>query len=183
MNVPRNANQGFTLIEMLAAISLFVTVGAMVVAVAFISLRGSKKTDMQAILRENGDFALSQMVRNIRYAKSLSDPPSCVGGVTQSSISITSILDNGQTTYSCPNTPPYNSGTGITSNSASLVNTNAVNITACSFTCMQQSASEPPTITVQFTVQSVLPNNFIENNGSIHFQSSVSMRNFSTFNY
>ena len=179
LNSQLSTPQGFTLIELLSALSVFIVIGTMIVVILFISLQGSRKSEVQAVLRQNGDFALSQMVRNIRYAKSLDDPVSCVTPVTQSSVTITSLLDGGQTVYSCL----LGSTSDIASNSASLVNTGVVQVSSCSFTCSQQSVNAPPTITIQFILQSASGNNLIENTGSIPFQSSVSMRNYATYSY
>ncbi len=163
--------KGYTLIELLTVIGILSVIGVIVVTVITISLRGSQKSDKLEIVRQGGDTALSQMVRSIRYAKTLNAPASCVPATNVSSITITSLQDNGQTTYSC------SSGT-IASNSASLLDTNAVIVNACSFTCSQQRVSDPPTIQIQFSLSAKNESSFSETKATIPFQTSVTLRNY-----
>jgi hypothetical protein len=136
-------------------------------------MRGSNKSESVSIVKQNGTFALSQMVKQIRYAKSLDNPASCVPSTNSPTLTITSLADNGQTTYSCPT----NLSSPITSNSAALIDASAVSVTYCSFTCSQNSISEPPRVSIQFTLTSQNTNGLAETKSSIPFQSSVIMRN------
>jgi prepilin-type N-terminal cleavage/methylation domain-containing protein len=163
--------KGFTLLELLTVIGVLGVIGSIVVSVVFISLRGSKKSDLVEIMRQNGDTAMTQMVKQIRFARSLDTPASCIPTTNTSSITITSIESNTQTTYAC-------SATAISSNSASLIDSNAVSVTNCSFSCSQQTVNDPPTITIQFTLLPKVQGTLAENNASIPFQSSVTLRNY-----
>lgn len=165
--------QGFTLIELLVVMSIFVIVGGLIISILFVTFRGSNKSESMSIVKQNGTFALSQMVKQIRYAKALSSPATCVPSATAPAITITSINDDGQTTFSCPN----NLTSPLTSNSAALVDANAVAVTYCSFTCSQGNLSEPPRVTIQFTLTSQNNGGLAEAQSSIPFQSSVIMRN------
>ncbi len=165
---------GFTLIEVLVVMGVFVTVSGIILSILFVSLRGSRKSDLIVSVRQNGDVAMSQMVRMIRYAKSLDSPTSCVPSVVYlNSITITSADDN-QTVFSCP----VSSGTGISSNSASLIDVNAVAVSSCSFSCTQASLSDPPSITINFILSALGGGNLVEGQTSIPFQTSVTMRNY-----
>lgn len=163
--------RGFTLVELLTVIGILSVIGSIVVSVVFISLSGAKKSDTVEILRQNGDNTLSQMVKSIRYAKSLDSPASCVVPTSTSSITVTSLESNAQTTYSC-------SGTTIASNGASLLNTNVVTTQSCRFTCSQTSLQTPPTITIDFTLIPVGAGNLVETKATVPFQSSVTLRNY-----
>ncbi|MGH7204156.1 MAG: prepilin-type N-terminal cleavage/methylation domain-containing protein [Candidatus Levyibacteriota bacterium] len=164
-------SQGFTLIELLTVLTILGVIGIIVVAIVTMTLRGSKKSDMLENARQNGDNALSQVVKGIRYADSINDPTSCVSTTTVSSITVTSLSDNAQTTFACANNT-------ISSNSASLIDTSTLSVTNCSFVCSQSSSAVPPTITIQYTLSPKTTNNLVENNFSVPFQSSVTMRNF-----
>jgi len=164
--------KGFTLIELLVVAGVFVSVSTIILSIFVISLRGSRKSELLLTMKQNGNFAMSQMVKQIRYAKSIDTPASCVPSVSQSSITITS-LDNGQTTFSCQVSPST-----LASNSAALMDTNQVKVTACSFVCSQPTAVEPPTITISFTLLPKNVSTLSENTGSIPFTTSVTMRNF-----
>jgi len=164
--------QGFTLIELLIAIGVMVTVSTIALTILTVILRSSEKANLMLQLKQNGNAALSQMVDAIRYAKSLDSPASCMPSVTLTppSLTITSLQDNGQTTYAC-------SANTISSNSASLIDTNAFTVSSCSFVCSQSSADTPPTITIQFTLQTKTQNNFVETTASLPFESAVTLRN------
>ena len=164
-------SKGFTLMELLTVISILSVIGVICVSIITITFRTTKKTDLLNYARQNGDTALSEMVRSIRFAASLNAPATCNPTTTVSSISITSLLDNGQTTYSCGN------GT-IASNSASLVDTNSLQVTSCSFTCSQPSTTVPPIITIQYALSPKTTGNFAETNFTLPFQSSVTLRNY-----
>ena len=170
-----SSQRGYTLTEILVSLSVFAIVSGIVLTILVISFRGTKKTETITNIKQNGNSALNQMVKAIRFAKSLDDPVSCNPTVTTSSITFTSLSDAGQTTLSCPS----GLSTGITSNSASLVDTTSVTVpkAKCSFTCSQQGPGTPPAITISFTLDSVDSNNFVETTGSIPFQTTVSMWN------
>lgn len=169
----KKLKNGFTLVELLVVITILVTVGGIVVTLLYISLRGNNKSETVTSVKQNGTFALSQMVKSIRYAKSLTSPASCTPTATTTSVSFITYPDNGQITYSCPT----GGNLAISSNSASLIDTNAVEVTACSFVCTQTSPSDSPRLTIQFTLQSRGANALTETQSTIPFQSSVIMRN------
>ena len=162
--------KGFTLIELLTVISILSVIGIISVSIITITLRTTKKTDLLNFARQNGDNALSQMVKSILFAASLNTPATCVPIATVSAITITSLADQQQTTYSCAN------GT-ISSNSASLFNTSSLQVSSCSFVCSQPSTSVSPIITIQYVLSPKVAGSFAETNFTLPFQSSVTLRN------
>jgi prepilin-type N-terminal cleavage/methylation domain-containing protein len=164
--------KGYTLLELLTVIGILSVIGGIVVSIVFISLRGAKKSDLVEGLRQNGDTAMTQMIKQIRYAKSLNTPASCVPSSNTSSITITSLDTNTQTTFAC-------SATTISSNSASLMDTNTISVSACSFTCTQQTLNDPPSINIKFTLSPKTAGALAETKATIPFQSSVTLRNYS----
>ncbi|HZE86945.1 MAG TPA: type II secretion system protein [Methylomirabilota bacterium] len=174
MKIHFRKQKGFSLIELLVSMAVFASVTTVIITVLFVSFRAGKKSDVLISLKQNGDATLAQMVKSIRYAKSLDAPAACTTPVTQASITITSISDAKQTIFSCP----AGASTSITSNSASLIDTNAVSVSGCSFTCSQATTNDPPTITIQFTLGAKNTTSFVETTGSIPFQTSVTLRNY-----
>src|SRR5574342_174683 len=73
--------KGFTLIELLVAIGLFGALATLIISVLFVSFRTSKKSDTIIALRQSGNSALLQMVNNIKFARSLDVPATCVPDV------------------------------------------------------------------------------------------------------
>lgn len=164
---------GFTLVELLVAFGIFSILGTITISILFTTLRSGKKSDVLIVLKQNGNTAMSQIVRNIRYAKSLDSPSTCTSTVNTTSISITSSADDGRTTYSCTG-GRYPS---IASNGASLIDQNNIRVTDCSFTCSQATLNDPPTISLVFKLNARSPAGIIESSGSIPFQTSVTLRN------
>ncbi|HSX08905.1 MAG TPA: prepilin-type N-terminal cleavage/methylation domain-containing protein [Candidatus Saccharimonadales bacterium] len=167
----KSSRSGFTLIELVTVIGVLGVVGVISVSILTITLRGTKKADLLNYARQNGDVALTQMVKNIRYAASLDAPATCVPTTSSSSITITSLSDHKQTIYSCASNT-------ISSNSASLIDTNSLQATSCTFTCAQSSTIVPPIITIQFTLSPKTAGSLAETTFSLPFQSSVTLRNY-----
>lgn len=63
--------KGFSLIELLVVIALFSIIGVIVAQSSITTFRGAKKTDSDAKLRENIDYAMSIMERHLRSAVSV----------------------------------------------------------------------------------------------------------------
>ena len=61
--------KGYTLIELLAVIMVITTVGGLIAGIIVLSLRGSNRSTNVNGIRQNGNFALSQMSKMITYAK------------------------------------------------------------------------------------------------------------------
>lgn len=198
---------GYTLVELLAVIVIMVVVGSIVATIIVNSLRGTSKTNVLNSVRQNGNYTILQMSKMIAYAQyfngvstdgttyttnctglsatpSPSPSPSSTPLPTPTptptpykSIKITS-FDGGITVFSCngsADTPPNT----IASNSASLIDTSAVSLVAnsCYFTCTQNGFGLPPTIGINFTLSQAKTSGFAEQNASIPFVTSITMRN------
>lgn len=163
--------KAYTLVELLAVIGILSVITTIVVSVIFISLTGSKKTETLEVIRQNGDLTLSQMIKSIRFAKSLDVPANCNPSVRVSSVTVTPITDDSQITYSCM-------GDTIASNGASLL-PSSVKTQSCSFVCSQNTISEAPTLTIRFTLVPSAGGVFAETKAQLPFQSSVTLRNYS----
>lgn len=176
-----NSKKGFTLIELLAVMIVLIAVSSIIGAILFSSLRGTNKTNTLTAVRQNGNNAISQMVKMLRGAKRLDSPASCSVPLsptpipTYSFVTFTS-FDDGQTTFSC------DSGT-ISSNAASLLDLTGVSLVSCSFTCTQEGILDFPTVGINFSLREYAPSGitlFSEKTASataIPFQTSVSLRN------
>jgi prepilin-type N-terminal cleavage/methylation domain-containing protein len=166
--------RGFTLIELLISVGLFTAVSTIIMSILFTSIRANRKSEVIVNVKQIGNNAMTQMVNGIRFARSLDDPIDCTTTVIKDAITVTGI-DYGQTDYSCPAV----SGDTISSNSASLVDSNVVAVSECSFSCSQASLSDAPTITIQFILNPVSQTELTETTGYVPFKTSVTLRNFS----
>jgi type II secretory pathway pseudopilin PulG len=164
---------GFTLVELLVVSGIFIIITTTIVSILFIILRGTKKSDSIIIVRQNGEQAMAQMVRIMRFAKSLDDPCPLTD---PKSVTITA-ADLAQTvyTFTCPSAPAPTPNF-IDLNSTKLTNDATVVVDNCSFVCTQQSGSSP-TIGISFTLSKKNLSGLPEENSTIPFKSSVTLRN------
>src|SRR3989344_7547432 len=65
----RRSQKGFTLVELLSSIIVLVAVGSIISGIITASLRGTNKTTTIENIRQNGNYALAQMSKNIEYAQ------------------------------------------------------------------------------------------------------------------
>jgi type II secretory pathway pseudopilin PulG len=65
-------NKGFSIIEVLVAAGVFAILGILSTSAILISLKGSKKSESQLKVRDNLNYVLGIMERQIRNAKSIS---------------------------------------------------------------------------------------------------------------
>ncbi len=69
-NFQFSIKKGFTLIELLVVILVIFSVGVLISSVLFSALRGANKTNTIDTVRRNGNSAITQMSRMIRYSQS-----------------------------------------------------------------------------------------------------------------
>ena len=62
-------NKGFSLIEMLIVLTIFTVIAILATQSIFLTLRGTRKTENMIKVRENVDYALGVMERNLRNAE------------------------------------------------------------------------------------------------------------------
>ena len=170
------SENGFTLIEMLSVMVIFVVIGSILLTILVTSLRTSHKTDTLTLVRENGNYVLTQMAKTIRDSRGLISPFPCVPSVTVDTISVLT-PDQDVVTFACT-TPPNPTPATISSNSASLLDTGNVTMTDCSFTCTQRTSSDLPIIQINFSLKQQSTSTAAENTTTIiPFQTSIVMRN------
>lgn len=169
--------RGFTLVELLVSSAIVVSISTIVVSILFIAFRVNQRTGITLTVKNNGNSALSQMATSIKYAKNLNNPAECVTAANRQprqQIAFTSAFDNGQTILSCQT----GAASTIASNGAALINTTAVTVQSCSFTCIQTTVNDPPTITIRFSLTSKNYVGTTETQTILPFQTAATMRNY-----
>lgn len=172
---------GFTLIEILVVISVFILLTAIILSILITILRTTKKSDSVILVRQNGEHAMTRLIRELRFAKSLDNPstaggaaPACSDtGINVQEIQITG-TDLSQTNFTCPTN--FNYPNFIALNGTALTNTNTIVVKSCSFNCSQLS-NGPPNIKISFSLSKINSEGLMENNTTIPFQASVTLRN------
>ncbi|OGH11415.1 MAG: hypothetical protein A3B38_01135 [Candidatus Levybacteria bacterium RIFCSPLOWO2_01_FULL_36_13] len=190
-------SKGYTLVELLAVIIILVSVGGIIIAIVTTSLRGGNRSINVNEVRQEGNFAITQMSRMIKYAKSFdgvsadgsanSYTTSCLpititptpAPVKYKYLKITS-FEGGVITFSCKDGASDITNL-LSSNSANLINTSKVSLVedSCYFSCNQDNSILSPIIDIHFDLTpytSVTPV-FVENTLTIPFQTSVVFRN------
>jgi prepilin-type N-terminal cleavage/methylation domain-containing protein len=175
MKILYKKSSGFTLVEFLIVVAILGVIGTLVLSVLFTTFRVTRKADGLVELRQTGDAVASQVIRNIRYATELEFPNSCVGNINTSYITIVESESSQRVTYSCDSS--INGGI-ITSNGDALIDENRFNISDCSFSCIQSTVNEPPTIGITFKLHLLHNTNLSENQASVPFSTSVTLRNY-----
>ena len=132
----KKTEKGVSLIELLVVIAIFSFIAILATRGIFLSLRGSKKSESVALVRENLDYSFAVMERNLRNAES----------ATCASATRVDYEDKfGNLVYfSCED---VGSDGYISSASARLTSYN-VEITACQITCVAAISGVPPSVSI-----------------------------------
>ncbi len=178
---------GFTLIELVVVIAVLVTIGSIAIGTITFSLRGTNKTNTIENIRQNGNYAISQIAKTIEYAQSF-DGLSSDGTTYTTSCPITQPTPTPSTSNyshiriksSDSNPIVYHcTGNTITQNGTSFIDTDTIVVSDCSFTCTVSGTSDVPVIGITFTLSPVGASELVEkSNPPIKFETSVTVRNY-----
>jgi prepilin-type N-terminal cleavage/methylation domain-containing protein len=137
-------DSGMSLLEVLVVVAIFAILGILVTRAVILTLQGSQKSDSLVKVRENLDYSLSIIERQIRSANSITPCPNpdstIINYLDQSgNASSFSCVTNGTDSY-------------IASGSARLTSNN-VGITSCSIACTVSGGINPPLVTIDLTLK------------------------------
>lgn len=183
INITKSLQRGFTLIEILTSITVLVAVGAIMTGVISSVLRGANKTSNIEVIRENGNYAISQISKNIQFAKvfdgfstdNTSYVTSCVNPTNPTEYEYVKVTlhDDSQVMYRCESNGRF------TTNGTSVVNTASVSFSSCSITCTQKKSSDVPIVGINFELEPLNSSVLVENSTPpIPFETSVTVRNY-----
>ena len=166
----KKTNQkGFSLIEMMVVITIFAVIGIIVTSSVILTIAGAKKSESIIKARENLDYALNVIERNIRNANSI------VGCSGDSSYAI-KYLDQNNTSasFSCIGMGGVDSYIASGSSNLRLTST-TVKIVGCNFSCVT-STSSPPLVIIDLSVQNAGSSGIQSSNVSASTQ--IYLRNY-----
>lgn len=194
-NSLRNKECGFTIIELLVVLVVVLTIGGVIGSIFFVSLRSSRKSNQIATVRQNGNAAITQLARKIRYAEKFVGvrngaapftttnvcfvPGSSSPPVTEfDSLQVSDTDAAGvevPTTIFCPKNTTGNQAISI--DATPITDTNISKVRDCVISCVQ-----PPngvtTIKISFDMVDSQDVDVFENDVKpIRFETSVTMRN------
>lgn len=177
---------GFSLIELLVATSIIITAMTIVLGIIISSFRISSKSATQDVLRQNGNYALSQMSRTIQFTDgfvgvsseadatnfvSCIDPPGQISNINVSYNKLPHV-------FSCKdNTAPNN---GIFDNGNPMIDSSKIKVEAgsCNITCLQLNDSAAPVIGISFRLIYGGSSSTFEKNSTQQFSTRIKVRNF-----
>ena len=164
-------NSGISLLEILVVVSVFAVLGILITRSIITTLSGSRKSESIVKVRENLNYALGVMERQLRNADSIVD---CSGTLIE-------YLDQNTNpaSFSCINTNPESDGyvenSGyVASGSARLTSTN-VEVTSCGFICIDNPGI-PYSIAINLGAKDASAS--AEQNTSVTASIQVSLRNY-----
>ena len=132
--------EGISLLEILVVVTIFAVLGIITTRAVLLTIQGSKKSESLVKVRENLDYSMGVVERNLRNANSVTEcpltDPKIINYIDQSGSS---------SSFSCINIGSTDSY--IASGSARLTS-DAVEITVCSFSCNPGTSANPPVVNV-----------------------------------
>ena len=178
-------SRGFTLMEILISVGILATVGILIVQVMFTTTNVNTKSVLLADIKQNGEFAMDVMSRQIRGAASI-ETTCGIEETTTSSVTVRT-LENATTTFLCHSD-------GIAARIASMdaqanisyVTGNSVTLSASglatcddstlSFSCLFAIGITQP-VTIQFTLRQPGTGTGIYDVSQRSFTNTVNVRN------
>ena len=136
-------SEGISLLEILVVVSIFAALGILITRAVLLTLGGGKKSESLIKVRENLNYSLGVIERNLRNADAITN---CGTGGT--AVISYSDKDGNPSTFSCVDIGAVNKVGYIASGSARLTN-DSVNVTGCSFVCTLGTGT-PSSIAINF---------------------------------
>lgn len=165
----KEKNSGLSLIEILVVIGIFAILGVLTTRSVVLTLTGGKKTETLIKVRENLDYALGIIERQLRNADSITD---CTNTNT---LSISYKDQEGVTTsFSCSDIAV--GSVGYVSSGSARLTSSTVDVTACSFVCESDSSGNPRAVKVTFKAEDSTFSGV--NNSEVPVSTSVTLRNY-----
>ena len=139
-------SSGISLIEILIVVTIFSVLGIFVTQSITLTLQGSKKSEAMIAVRENLDYSIGIIERQIRNANSVTDCP------FSNQPHITYVDQYGTTTNFSWNSTSFSIASG--SATTLLASHEAVKVTNAAFTCVAGTSIDQPYVNVSLTAQS-----------------------------
>lgn len=131
--------KGVSLIEILIVVAIFAVLGVLISRVILTTLRGTSRSDNLVKVRDNLDYALSVMERQLRNAESVAPCPN------PDTTRIDFRNGDGVATYfACTNV----GASGYVASGSARLTSDQVAITACSLICTPSSGRVPPSVDI-----------------------------------
>jgi prepilin-type N-terminal cleavage/methylation domain-containing protein len=156
---------GLSLIEILIVITIFAVIGLLSTRSIFLTIRGAKKSDSLVRVRENVNYSLSVIERQLRNSESVTCPNASTSTLNYIS------LEGTATTFSCvtAGTDKY-----IASGSGRLTSSD-ITVTSCAFSCTV-GVNTPPSVKV--AIEATDNESTSVEKGVVSIQTEIVVRNY-----
>ena len=136
--------KGVSLLEIVIVVAIFAVVAVLTTRSTFLTLRGSKKSDSQIRVKENLEYGLSVIDRQLRNADLVTS--TCDGSSlprldyvdSTGAVSFFACQEIGQTS-------------GYVASGSARLTSDEITITSCTFICSPQEGSTPTSVTIDVT--------------------------------
>lgn len=163
----KQKNKGVSLFEIVIVVGVFAMVAILTTRATFLTLRGSKKSDSQIKVKENIEYALSIVERQLRNSD-------LVAATCNGSTRIDYTDSQGSAAYfSCEN---VGQTSGYIASGSARLTTSEISITNCSFTCVQQEGGVPTEVVVNLSAKEVNASDI--ESSSVTTSTKILLRNY-----
>ena len=126
---------GFTLLEILVVITIFGLLGILISQAVLLTIGGTKKSEGLIKVRENLDYAMGVIDRQLRNANSI---PTCPN--TDTTILSYTDQNGNASSFSCVN---VGSGSGYVASGSATLTDSSIDISTCSISCTTDQTNPP----------------------------------------
>lgn len=135
----KKVDTGLSLLEILVVITLFSVLAILTTRAILLTLRGSKKSESTARVRENIDYSLAVIERNLRNAESITD-------CSDPQHNLISYLDENGNETSFSWTTDVDGGFIASGSGVVRLTSSEVNVAECDFIC--DETTSPPSVEI-----------------------------------
>jgi prepilin-type N-terminal cleavage/methylation domain-containing protein len=158
--------KGFSLLEILVVVSVFAVLGILITRSVLLTLSGGRKSESLIRVRDNLNYSVGIMERQLRNANSITTCPN----PNTSIISYTDINGNAAI-FSC-----VNIGTaGYVASGAARLTSEEINVTKCSLTCATGSGT-PSSVTINLEAKDASASG--AENSTVTTSTQIFLRNY-----
>lgn len=173
------------MIEVLVAVGLLITIATLSSTLFMTVLKNASKTEVDQVVKQEGDYALLVMSRMIRNAREVIEDATyvCAGLGSQNEIAIKN-PDEGITVFSCQTDYLASSSGRLVNGSVVIDSTDRLTssraqVSGCAsvFTCFPGTEFEPDQVTIDFSMED-MSSGRREEQTELDFATNVTVRNF-----
>ena len=143
----KTLQRGVSLIETMVVVVIFSLIGILVTRSLFLTLRGTSKSQSLIKVRENINYSMSIIQRQLRSAQQIVECPN-------TDITRIDYLDSegNSTSFICN----VVGTTGYIASSSARLTSDEINITSCSFKCESGLSGNPPSVLISIAAEDAM---------------------------